>query len=85
MAKKRKPPAQPGQDWSARAAELPGDRAELLAPYEWLSDGNNLWRVHEPHGLFGVKRVPRSANAPLRSYIDALAAAHAGAQPSMTG
>lgn len=35
MAKKRKPPAQPGQDWSAPAAELlaelPGDRDELLA------------------------------------------------------
>lgn len=64
--------------WVDRVA---GDRAELLAPYEWLSDGNNVWRVHEPHGLFGVKRVPRRANAPLRTYIDALAAAQGGAPP----
>jgi hypothetical protein len=68
--------------WVDRVAN---DRAELLAPYEWLSDGNNLWRVHEPHGLFGVKRVPRRANAPLRSYIDALAATHGGARPPVTG
>jgi hypothetical protein len=64
--------------WVDRVAQ---DRSELLAPYEWLSDGNNIWRVHEPHGLFGVKRVPRRVNAPLRSYIDALAAAHGGARP----
>ena len=35
MAKKRKTPAQPGQDWNAPAAELlaelPTDRDELLA------------------------------------------------------
>jgi hypothetical protein len=64
--------------WVDRVAQ---DRSELLAPYEWLSDGNNVWRVHEPHGLFGVKRVPRRVDAPLRSYIDALAAAHRGALP----
>jgi len=38
MAKKRKTPAQPGQDWNAPAAallaELPTDRDELLAGLE---------------------------------------------------
>jgi len=44
-----------------------------LAPYECLSDGNNVWRVFDRHGLFGVKRVPRRATSPLRNYIDAMA------------
>jgi hypothetical protein len=44
-----------------------------LAPYEVLSDGNNVWRVFDRNGLFGVKRVPRRVTSPLRAYIDAMA------------
>lgn len=58
------------QAWVERIA---ADRADELAPYEWLSDGNSNWRVFERHGLFGVKRVPRRVEAPLRNYIDGLA------------
>jgi hypothetical protein len=57
--------------WVDRIAH---DRADELAPYEWLSDGNSDWRVFERHGLYGVKRVPRRPDAPLRRYIDGLTA-----------
>ncbi len=53
-----------------------GDLKRLL-PYQTLSDGNNIWTVFERHGLFGVKRVPRRPNCPLRIYIDSLAAQEA--------
>jgi hypothetical protein len=48
--------------------------ADELAPYEWLSDGGSCggWRVFDRHGLYGVKRVPRRPDAPLRRYIDQL-------------
>ncbi|MGX9217301.1 hypothetical protein ACWV27_02645 [Massilia varians] len=49
------------------------DDAAWLARYEWMSDGNNTWRVFDRHGLFGVKRVARRPDHPLRRYIDALA------------
>jgi hypothetical protein len=55
-------------DWIAR------DAFEQLAPYEYLSDGNNDWRVFDRHGLFGVKRIPRRIDSALRSHIAALAA-----------
>jgi hypothetical protein len=48
------------------------DLADRLAPHEWLSDGDGLWRVFDRHGLYGVKRVPRRPGAPLRRYIDRL-------------
>jgi hypothetical protein len=57
--------------WVERIAH---DRAEALAPYEWLSDGHGKWRVFDRHGLYGVKRVPRRPDAPLRRYIDQLSA-----------
>lgn len=53
------------------------DAADALAPYEWLSDeagGGGRWRVFDRHGLYGVKRVPRRPNHPLRRYIDILGA-----------
>lgn len=59
-----------GRRWVDRIAD---DDAAWLARYEWMSDGNNTWRVFDRHGLFGVKRVPRRPGAPLRRYIDALA------------
>jgi hypothetical protein len=55
--------------WVERIAH---DHAEALAPYEWLSDGQGTWRVFDRHGLYGVKRVPRRPDAPLRRYIDKL-------------
>jgi hypothetical protein len=51
---------------------IAADLADQLAPYEWLSDGDNSWRVFDRHGLYGVKRVPRRPEAPLRRYIDQL-------------
>jgi hypothetical protein len=51
---------------------IAADRADALAPYEWLSDGEGEWRVFDRHGLYGVKRVPRRPDAPLRRYIDQL-------------
>jgi hypothetical protein len=66
--------------WVERIAH---DRADELAPYEWLSDGNSEWRVFDRHGLYGVKRVPRRPDAPLRRHIDALAGqAQAGQAPA---
>ncbi|MFC0251056.1 hypothetical protein [Massilia consociata] len=56
--------------WVDRIA---ADDVAWLARYEWMSDGNNMWRVFERHGLFGVKRVPRRPDHPLRRHIDALA------------
>jgi hypothetical protein len=58
--------------WVDRIA---ADDAAWLARWEWMSDGNNTWRVFDRHGLFGVKRVPRRTTSPLRRYIDALAPA----------
>jgi hypothetical protein len=60
--------------WVDRIAR---DAVAQLARYEVMSDGNNEWRVFDPHGLFGVKRVPRRIDSPLRAYIDRLAAATA--------
>jgi len=57
--------------WVERIAQ---DRADALAPHEWLSDGQGKWRVFERHGLYGVKRVPRRPDSPLRRYIDQLSA-----------
>jgi hypothetical protein len=53
---------------------IAADLADELAPYEWLSDGDSSWRVFDRHGLYGVKRVPRRPDAPLRRYIDRLSA-----------
>ena len=55
------------------------DAADQLARYEWLSDypdtdRDSRWRVFDRHGLYGVKRVPRRPNHPLRRYIDLLGA-----------
>lgn len=66
--------------WVERIAH---DRADALAPYEWLSDGPESWRVFERHGLYGVKRVPRRPEAPLRRYIDSLGTAQAGAEQAL--
>jgi hypothetical protein len=56
---------------------IAADLADALAPYEWLSDGDGdsagSWRVFDRHGLYGVKRVPRRPDAPLRRYIEGLA------------
>ncbi len=52
-----------------------------LAPYEFLSDGNNTWRVFDRYALFGVKRVPRRVASPLRAYIDAMAGPAALSKP----
>lgn len=54
---------------------IAADDAAWLARYEWMSDGNNAWRLFDRHGLFGVKRVPRRPDHPLRRHIDALAPA----------
>ena len=54
---------------------IAADDADWLARYEWMSDGNNTWRVFDRHGLFGVKRIARRPDHPLRRYIDALAPA----------
>jgi hypothetical protein len=51
---------------------IAADLADELAPWEWLSDGDGSWRVFDRHGLYGVKRVPRRPDAPLRRYIDEL-------------
>jgi hypothetical protein len=51
--------------------------ADALAPLEWLADeddGGSRWRVFDRHGLYGVKRVPRRPDDPLRRYIDLLGA-----------
>jgi len=53
---------------------IAADLADELAPYEWLSDGDGKWRVFDRHGLYGVKRVPRRPDSPLRCYIDQLSA-----------
>lgn len=57
--------------WVDRIAN---DDDHSLAPYEWMSDGNNQWRVFDRHGLYGVKRVPRRTGSSLRTYIDTMAA-----------
>jgi hypothetical protein len=51
---------------------IAADLADELTPYEWLSDGDGSWRVFDRHGLYGVKRVPRRPDAPLRRYIGQL-------------
>lgn len=56
---------------------IAGNELRRLLPYQTLSDGNNIWTVFERHGLFGVKRVPRKIDAPLRIYIDNLVAKEA--------
>ncbi len=64
------------------------DLADRLAPHEWLSDGAGPWRVFDRHGLYGVKRVPRRPNAPLRRYIEQLSdqmGERAGAAPGEQG
>ncbi|MES2901965.1 MAG: hypothetical protein V4723_19720 [Pseudomonadota bacterium] len=52
-------------------------RGELtgLKRAEFMSDGNNEWRVYDAANLYGVKRVPRRPDAPLRAFIDLLAPA----------
>jgi hypothetical protein len=62
------------RNWVERIAQ---DRTDALAPYEWLSDGHGKWRVFERHGLYGVKRVPRRPDSPLRRYIDSLGTSQA--------
>jgi hypothetical protein len=61
--------------WIERIAR---DDHVALAPYETLSDGDHRWRVFDRHGLYGVKRVPRRIDSPLRSYIAAMSEAHSG-------
>lgn len=61
------------------------DDMKRLLPYQTLSDGNNIWTIFERHGLFGVKRVPRRTNSPLRAYIDAQAAKEAPGLTSDSG
>jgi hypothetical protein len=56
--------------------QIARDAADQLARHEWLSDyaDDSRWRVFDRHGLYGVKRVPRRPNHPLRRYIDLLGA-----------
>jgi hypothetical protein len=58
---------------------IAGDAADALARYEWLSDdpgrsssSSSRWRVFDRHGLYGVKRVPRRLEHPLRRHIQQL-------------
>lgn len=37
-----------------------------------MSDGGNSWQVYELNSLFGVKRVERNINDPIRQYISGL-------------
>ncbi|WFF38735.1 hypothetical protein LU290_00350 [Moraxella nasibovis] len=40
-----------------------------FASIEYLSDGNNRWRIHTIDNLFAVKRVPRMMTDKIRQYI----------------
>lgn len=46
--------------------------AKILGNSVEMSDGGNSWRVYELSSLFGVKRVERNINDPLRQYISGL-------------
>jgi hypothetical protein len=60
----------------------------MLARYAVLSDGQDSWQVFDPHGLHGVKRVPRRPGSALRAHIRSLPAtrpeALSGAVPGAT-
>jgi hypothetical protein len=66
--------------WVDRIAH---DAAGALAACEWLDDGAGRWCVCDRHGLYGVKRVPRRVDAPLRRYIDRLGAETAASALSL--
>jgi hypothetical protein len=59
---------------AATDTAAPDRNPALWVRQEWLSDGTDTWRVCERRGLYGVKRVPRRTDAPLRRYIDRLGA-----------
>ena len=46
--------------------------AKVLGNSTEMSDGGNNWQVYELSALFGVKRVERNINDPLRQYISGL-------------
>ncbi|WP_019520665.1 hypothetical protein [Faucicola boevrei] len=46
-----------------------GQDTKFLAESFEMSDGGNHWQVYELNALFGVKRIERNMNDPLRQYI----------------
>ncbi|MEZ2354488.1 hypothetical protein [Caballeronia sp. RCC_10] len=51
--------------------------ARRLEKLQWMNDGDSTWKVFDPHSLYGVKRVPRTLNNPLRDFIRQLPSARA--------
>lgn len=43
--------------------------ANYLEDSQYMSDGNNLWQVHNIDNLFAVKRVPRLMTHQIRQYL----------------
>jgi hypothetical protein len=58
----------PDQDGEIASAtrQGPGDALRRL---EWMNDGDTRWRVFDRQALYGVKRVPRVLDNPLRQFI----------------
>ncbi|WOD14036.1 hypothetical protein [Paraburkholderia kirstenboschensis] len=56
-----------GRAFAGRSAQ-----ARRLGDLEWMDDGNSIWRVFSVDTLYGVKRVPRSLDNPLRRFIQQL-------------
>jgi hypothetical protein len=50
-------------------ARLEGEAARHLERLEWMNDGDSTWKVFDRHSLYGVKRVPRTLDNPLRRFI----------------
>lgn len=44
---------------------------KYLQDSQYMSDGNNLWRVHTVDNLFAIKRVPRRMTDKVRQYLSA--------------
>jgi hypothetical protein len=40
-----------------------------LAAGQYLDDGNEVWRIYDPAHLYGVKRIERDSDDPVRKYI----------------
>ena len=49
-----------------------GQDVKYLAYSSEMSDGGNLWKIHDVQNLFGVKRVERDMKNPIRQYIATL-------------
>ncbi|WP_248320385.1 hypothetical protein [Caballeronia sp. Sq4a] len=55
--------------------------ARRLEGLQWMNDGDATWQVFDRHSLYGVKRVPRTLDNPLRHLIRQLPSARVPSAP----